>query len=449
MDKELSISDQEPIVSPFSTLLHNPGSDKRLKILSAAEQIISNKGFKEATISEIASLAGINDSVIYRHFKRKEDILFSIAEERLKEGLALLDRDLQGLIDPKSRLRKMMWGNLWFQNAYSGYSRILLFECRSSSKFFSSPASLLIQKYLANLTAILAQGVKEGIFRGDVTISLMRDVVMGTLDMTTIGFLQLGEVVNPLLDFEDAASLVEFIIAPRPETERSKPDKGSRILEAAERVFAKKGFNKAKMTEIAKQAGVADGTVYEYFENKDILLFSIPKRRFEQYLNDLSEVFYPESVVIKLKKLIKYHFSTFLTDPHFLRVFVLNLFLNKGFYNSESFKAFRNYYRLLEEVIEEGKTKGVFRSEVNPRVFRNMFIGTFYHMVLRWLADTKMSEMDMMKEVNQATDILADAILAAGIHKGSTVDVRSISPLAEGVVTGMDPPKNFCRLLNP
>ncbi len=159
------------------------------------------------------------------------------------------------------------------------------------------------------------------------------------------------------------------------------------------------------MTEIAREAGVADGTVYEYFENKELLLFSIPKRRFEQYYNDLSGVFHPESVVSKLKKLIKYYFSTFLADPDFLRIFVLNLFLNKGFYHSEAFEALRIYYRLLEEVLEEGKTKGVFRSEVNPRVFRNMLLGTFCHMVTRWLADRKMSEVGMMKEVNQLTDL--------------------------------------------
>jgi len=128
--------DDDQIINPFSTPLQNPGSDKKLRILTAAEEIISNKGFKEATISEIASQAGINDSIIYRYFKGKEDLLFSIIEERLKEGLALLDRDLQGLIDPKSQLRKMMWGNLWYQNAYSAYSRILLFECRSSSNFY-------------------------------------------------------------------------------------------------------------------------------------------------------------------------------------------------------------------------------------------------------------------------------------------------------------------------
>ena len=151
----------------------------------------------------------------------------------------------------------------------------------------------------------------------DVTVSLMRDMVFGVLDMITIGFHELKEVENPMFDFEDAAALMEFILAPRQEMERIDPDKSSIILESAEKVFAQKGYDRAKMTDIAQLAGVADGTVYEYFENKELLLFSIPKRRFEQYFNDLSGVINPEFVVSKLKKLMMYHFSTFLGDPDF------------------------------------------------------------------------------------------------------------------------------------
>jgi AcrR family transcriptional regulator len=402
----------DQIINPLSTPLQNPGSDKRLKILTAAEEIISAKGFKEATISEIASLAGIKDSIIYRYFKGKEELLFSIIEERLKEGLALLDRDLQGLNDPKSQLRKMMWGNLWYQNAFSAYSKILFFECRPSTKFSSSPAYLLIQKYVDRLTAILEEGVKEGAFRNDLAIALMRDIVMGTLDMITICFHELNEVENPLFDFEDAAALVDLIISPKPKSEKIGLDKSSLILESAEKVIAKKGFHKAKMTEIARLAGVGDGTVYEYFENKDVLLFSIPKMRFEQYLEDLTGIFNPDSVAGKLKKLIKYHFSTFLADPDFLRIFVLNLYLNKGFYQSKAFEDFRNYYQLLEEVIEEGKRAGIFRSEVNPRILRNLLMGAFCWMVMRWLADRKMSEIDMMKEANLVPDLVVNSVLA-------------------------------------
>jgi TetR/AcrR family transcriptional regulator, fatty acid metabolism regulator protein len=402
---------QDQVINPFSTPLQNPGSEKKLKILAAAEEIISRKGFKETTISEIASQAGVNDSVIYRYFKGKDDLLFAIIEERLKEGLALLDRDLQGLIDPKSRLRKLMWGNLSYQIAYSAYSRILLFECRPSARFYSSPAARLLQDYVNRLNAILELGVKERAFRGDIPLSLMRDMVLGVLDMTTIGFHELKEVEDPTLDFEEAAALMELIIIPKREAERVNPDKSSIILQSAERIIAHKGFRKAKMSEIAQQAGVGDGTVYEYFANKDVLLFSIPQKRFDQFLKDLSGIFHPDSLIGKLKKIIKFHFYSFLADPDFTRIFVRNLFLNKAFYRSDAHGSFRSYYKELEDVIEEGKNGGVFRPEINSRVFRNLFLGTFFHLTSRWLVDNKKSEIQMIREVNDLADLLTEAVL--------------------------------------
>jgi TetR/AcrR family fatty acid metabolism transcriptional regulator len=404
---------EDQIVNPFSASLQNSGSDRKLLILSAADRIFSSKGYKETTIAEIAADVGIKDSVIYRHYKGKQDILFSIAEARLKEGLALLDRDLQGLIDPESRLRKMLWGNLWYQGAYPGYSQILYFECFSAPKFSSSPAFVLLQKYLGCLTAIFEQGIRENHFRNDVAVPLMHDIVMGTLNMTTtVSFHQLGEIANPLLDFEGIVSLVDWIITAKPEADRSDLDKTSMILEAAEKVFAGRSFSKAKMTEIAKLAGVADGTVYKYFKNKEALLFSIPKRRFQQYSNDLSDLFYSGSIASKLRRLIKYNFLTFLIDSDFTKIFVLNLCSNRDFYRSEAFEVFRSYYRLFEEVIEEGKTTGVFRSEIKPRIFRNMLFGTCSLVALRWLSDKKISELEMMKEINQLTDLLTEAVLA-------------------------------------
>jgi TetR/AcrR family fatty acid metabolism transcriptional regulator len=404
-------AEQTQIISAKIVPRPKPGSDKKFTILTAAEEIISLKGFKESTISEIASQAGVNDSVIYRYFKGKDDLLFAIIEERLKEGSALLDRDLQGLIDPKSQLRKLMWGNLWYQIAYSAYSRILLFECRPSARFYSSPAAQLLQNYVGRLNAILEQGVRERAFRGDIPLSLMRDMVVGVLDMTTIGFHELKEVEDPTYDFEEAAALIELIISPKGEAEKINPDKSSIILQSAERIIANKGFRKAKMSEIAQQAGVGDGTVYEYFANKDVLLFSIPQKRFDQYLKDLSGIFHPDSLIGKLKKIIKFHFYSFLADPDFTKIFVRNLFLNKAFYRSEAYKSFRSYYKELEDVIEEGKTGGVFRPEINSRVFRNLFLGTSFHLTSRWLIDNKKSEIQMIREANELADLITEAVL--------------------------------------
>src|SRR5690349_24893999 len=59
-------------------------------------------------------------------------------------------------------------------------------------------------------------------------------------------------------------------------------DKRERILTAAERIFARRGFFAAKVSDVAKEAGVADGTIYLYFKSKDDLLISLFERRMQQ-----------------------------------------------------------------------------------------------------------------------------------------------------------------------
>jgi TetR/AcrR family transcriptional regulator, fatty acid metabolism regulator protein len=121
--------------------------------------------------------------------------------------------------------------------------------------------------------------------------------------------------------------------------------KGDRILLAAEKVFAEKGFTKARISEIAKLAQVAEGTVYDYFQNKEDLLLSIPTKRFERYLKELPETFEIKNPVRKLRRFIKYHFLLFLTERDFLKVFLLQVLLNKRFYHSEAFDSLK---QLLE-----------------------------------------------------------------------------------------------------
>jgi TetR/AcrR family fatty acid metabolism transcriptional regulator len=87
------------------------------------------------------------------------------------------------------------------------------------------------------------------------------------------------------------------------------------------------------------------------------------------------------------------------------------------FYGSPAYDKFRTYLRLIEEVIEEGKDAAVFHSDVNPRVFRNMFLGAFSHMALRWLILHESTDTDRMEEINQVTELLASAVSAdAGSH---------------------------------
>ncbi len=404
-------SGKKAFINPLNTPLPRLGSERKLKILLAAEEVFSSKGFKEATVTEIAAAVGVQESVLYRYFKGKEDLLFSIIEERLIEGLALLDRDLQGLNEPKSRLRKMMWGNLWYQEAYSAYSRLLFFECRPNTAFYSSPAFGRIRQYLGRLTDILKEGIQQGVFRGDTPLTLMEEMVLGLLDMITIGFHLLNEVTHPVDDFEDAAALIERIFAPARDPEKETTDKREGILRAAEKIFARKEFAKAKMTDIARQAGVGDGTVYEYFPSKELLLYAIPQRHFARHLQELTEVTQSKKAAGQIKRTLQDHYHRFMTDPDFLRIFVFNLYLNPGFYRSEAYGPYREYYRLLERLIEEAKTLGAVRPEIHPRILRYLLVGPFCWTATRWYSSRKRSEIAMKKEIDLFLDRVLQAVL--------------------------------------
>lgn len=383
--------------------------DKRSRILASAEEIMSEKRLADTTISEIAARAGVADSVIYQYFKGKEDLLFSVPGERMKDVLFLLGEHLQGIRDPESRLGKMIWFHLRDIDTHPGYGRILLLECRSSPDFYRTPAYQLVKEYADIMYCILENGVKAGSFRPDLNVKVARDIILGMLDMEVVSSLALGEIEQGAADHEDIMSLVHAMVASSARPVRTRSD---RILSAAERVFAEKGFTKAKISEIAGIAGIAEATVYEYFENKEDLFLSIPQRRFQENLEELSETFDIRHPVSKLRRFTKYYFFLMLTQEEFLKVFLLQLQLNTRFYTSKAFESYRQYFKVVESIVEEGKEKGYFRAEVNPRVFRNMFFGAFSHLALRWIMFQDGKDHDKIQEIKHATNLFCSAVMA-------------------------------------
>jgi TetR/AcrR family fatty acid metabolism transcriptional regulator len=109
------------------------------------------------------------------------------------------------------------------------------------------------------------------------------------------------------------------------------------------------------------------------------------------------------------RRLMRYHFSLYLNNRNFLRVFLLNIQLNKRFYNSKAYILFQTYLQTFEDIIDQGKAEGCFREDINTRVFRNMFLGAFSHMALRWLlVDTK--KYDKFQEIEHLTELLSLAV---------------------------------------
>lgn len=177
-------------------------------------------------------------------------------------------------------------------------------------------------------------------------------------------------------------------------------------------MFAEKNFARAAISEIAGLAGVADGTIYEYFQSKEDILLSIAEDRLGSYLAQFEGAFDIKSPDRKLRRLIKYHFSRFLSDREFMKLFLMRLRAIDRFYESRAFEIFRSYCGLIEEIVEEGRAAGVFRPAVNSRVFRNMFFGAFIHMSMRWFVLPKSARVDKLEEIEQVTELLTSAVMA-------------------------------------
>jgi TetR/AcrR family fatty acid metabolism transcriptional regulator len=333
--------------------------------------------------------------------------------EKLKKQLALFKEHLAGIPDVQSQLQKVIWLQLRYHDAHRGYARLLLMECRAFKSFYSSPAYEMVREYSRIVSSILGRGVKEGRFRSDVQIRLIRDVILGTLDMETISSMMIGEVEAGEADFENVADLVDSMIMAKTPAESCRGNRLDAIINAAKKVFAEKDFAKAKISEIASLAGVADGTIYEYFQSKEDILLSLATNRFDAYLEGVAGAFEIKTPDRKLRRLIKYHFSSFLSDRDFLKVFLLRIQNNDRFYTSKAFEGFRSYWSCIEDVIEEGKAAGVFRSTVNSRVFRNMFLGAFSHMAMRWFVLRESAHVDRMEEIDQVTELLSSAVMVS------------------------------------
>ena len=158
---------------------------KRWKILKAAEKIMSEKGNK-ASINEISEKSGVTDSVLYHYFKNKEDLLFSVAQERLNDALVKLEEQLQGIVDPISQLSKLIWFQLYYHDIHQDFANLLLFECRSNERFKRHEAYETIKRWSDVGVNILANGVEDGTFRPDLLLPIVRDAVFGLADMENI-----------------------------------------------------------------------------------------------------------------------------------------------------------------------------------------------------------------------------------------------------------------------
>jgi len=165
-----------------------------------------------------------------------------------------------------------------------------------------------------------------------------------------------------------------------------KESRREQILKAAEKVFSEKDFQNSTISDVAKETGVSDATIYEYFSSKEELLFSIPRENIENSREILDyHLSYLKGTANKLRSLI-YHLMKYYQDnPDFASISLMTLKTNRKFMETDTYKDLIEYYKTAITVIREGIDTGEFRQDIDPYVARAIILGSVEFVVTRWL----------------------------------------------------------------
>jgi TetR/AcrR family transcriptional regulator, fatty acid metabolism regulator protein len=166
------------------------------------------------------------------------------------------------------------------------------------------------------------------------------------------------------------------------------------ILDAAVKTFARTGYHRTRVADIAREAGVADGTVYIYFKNKEDVLISLFQELMHRFVVDLkSELVLLHNANDKLLAVITYHLTTLAGKPDQAKVTQIELRQIDQEINEGISKPLMSYFQLIEEVIEEGKLQDLYRSNLNTRTARKVIFGAIDEVVTCWVMSSKRYEL--------------------------------------------------------
>ncbi|GED60849.1 TetR/AcrR family transcriptional regulator [Brevibacillus formosus] len=176
-------------------------------------------------------------------------------------------------------------------------------------------------------------------------------------------------------------------------------EKYQAIIDAAVRVIARQGYYSAQVSKIAKEAKVADGTIYLYFENKDDILISLFNEKMGQFVEtNRKRISEATTIEQKLYVLIHAHLSQLSNDHDLAKVTQIELRQSSPVISEGIGNVMKQYFNLIDEVIVEGMEQGVFRSDLEVRITRKMIFGTLDEVTTSWVM--KQCKYDLVSYVD-------------------------------------------------
>ena len=173
-------------------------------------------------------------------------------------------------------------------------------------------------------------------------------------------------------------------------SKRKDNEKHHRIIEAATKVFAKNGFYQSKIAQIAKEAGVADGTIYIYFENKDDILISLFEEQMKVVLDNMTlQLTKIDDPAEKLEIFASTHLDLIEKNKDMAEIIQVELRQSGKFMKEYKNERFLEYLDIIGDIISEGQKRGLFRKDVIPGVAKRAFFGALDEVSRFWVLSSR------------------------------------------------------------
>ncbi|HKV39272.1 MAG TPA: TetR/AcrR family transcriptional regulator [Blastocatellia bacterium] len=196
-------------------------------------------------------------------------------------------------------------------------------------------------------------------------------------------------------------------------TKEKSNGKYEAILRGAIRVFSRNGFFNSKVADVASEAGVADGTVYLYFKNKDDILVSIFNYVMEDALaRGRERLAATTDPVEKIKRIVNGHLEQYAGDRDLAVVFQLEFRSSSKFMEQFSATGVTKYLDMIRSAIEEGQRTGVFRPELNSNITAKILFGALDEMVTNWVLSKK--HYSLVSTGDAVIDVFLTGIKSSG-----------------------------------
>ena len=188
-------------------------------------------------------------------------------------------------------------------------------------------------------------------------------------------------------------------------------DKRRRIINAATKIFAQKGFFKAKVSDIAREAQVADGTIYLYFENKDDILISLFEEQMNQVLEDMkTHVLNEEDAIKKIEKFAFNHLKLMELNKNMAEIIQVELRQSTKFMKEYKNEKFHQYLNLIGDIIKEGQAEGLFKADIIPGIAKRAFFGALDEMSRFWVLSSR-KKYDIETAAKQISDYFLKGLI--------------------------------------